>query len=76
MTYGVTALADISADDYELAEAALAATDTKPEDLAALKASPAPAMRMLRDECGWTVGKAKCVLDLIALGYGSRGRKV
>jgi hypothetical protein len=75
MTY-VTAPADISADDYELAEAALVATDTKPEDLASLRTSPAPALRMLRDECGWTLGKAKCVLDLIAAGYGARGRKI
>jgi hypothetical protein len=72
MTYGVTAPADISAEDYELAEAALAATDTKPEDLASLHASSAPAMRMLRDECGWTLGKAKCVLDLIVAGYGRK----
>lgn len=72
MTYGVTAPADISAEDYELAEAALVATDTKPEELATLRASPAPALRMLRDECGWTLGKAKCVLDLIAAGYGAR----
>lgn len=70
--YGVTAPADISAEDYELAEAVLAVTDIKPEELAALRVSAAPAMRMLRDECGWTIGKAKCVLDLIAAGYSRR----
>lgn len=55
---------DISADDYELAEAALAATDTQTLE------SIAPALRMLRDECGWPIGKAKRVLDLIQISRG------
>ena len=56
--------ADISSDDYELAEAALAATDTQPRE------SIAPALRMLRDECGWAIGKAKRVLELIQISRG------
>lgn len=63
MTYGVTANVDISADDYELAEAALAAGAVRLGD------SIAPALRMLRDECGWTLGKAKCVIDLIQASW-------
>lgn len=66
MTYGKTASADISADDYELAEAALAATNSRQGESVA-------AIRMLRDECGWTLGKAKRVIDLIRIGQG-RGR--
>jgi len=42
-----------SADDYELAEAAMASSTCK-----------AAAMRMLRDECGWTLRQAILVLDL------------
>lgn len=66
MAYGVSASAGISADDYELAEAALAASNSKPGKCVA-------AIRMLRDECGWTLGKAKCVIDLIYAGQW-RGR--
>lgn len=53
-----------SADDYELAEAALAATNTRIGD------SIAPALRMLRDECGWTLRKAKYLIDMIQAGQG------
>ena len=67
LPYGVTAGADIDADDYELAEAALAATDTRNGE------PVARALRMLRDECGWTLGKAKCVIDLIQASQ-PRGR--
>ena len=45
----------MTSDDYELAEAALAASDG---------CEPA-AMRMLRDECGWTLRQAYDALQRI-----------
>lgn len=59
---------DITAEDFELAEAALVVTDTRPG------AATVPAIRLLRDECGWTLRKAKKVLDLIRAGRGSQWR--
>ena len=47
----------MTSDDYELAEAALAATD----------GSEPAAMRMLRDECGWTLRRAYEALRRIKL---------
>jgi hypothetical protein len=44
----------ITADDYELAEVALASSD-----------SEAAALRMLRDECGWTLRHGLTVIRLI-----------
>jgi hypothetical protein len=44
----------ITADDYELAEVALASSD-----------SEASALRMLRDECGWTLRRGLTVIRLI-----------
>lgn len=45
----------ITADDYELVEAALATTDGN---------EPA-ALRLLRDECGWTLRHGYAVLQLV-----------
>jgi len=45
----------ITADDYELAEAALSASDDV----------EAAAMRMLRNECGWTLQHALNVIRLV-----------
>lgn len=50
----------ITADDYELAEVALASTD-----------SEAAALRMLRDECGWTLRHGLNVIQMIR---GASGR--
>lgn len=51
----------ITADDYELAEAALAASE-----------SEAGAMRILRDECGWTLRHALNVIRLVQAQNGTR----
>ena len=51
---------EITADDYELAEAALASSD-----------SEAAALRMLRDECGWTLRRGLTVIRLIRLIQGA-----
>jgi hypothetical protein len=53
----------ITADDYELAEVALAAAD----------GVEAVAMRMLRDECGWTLRHALNMLRLIQAAGGRPG---
>ena len=58
-SYGASV--EVSADDFELAETALVATDSLPA-----------ALRLLRDECGWTLGKAKCVVDLVKIANGQR----
>jgi len=50
---------EIGADDYELAEAALVATDAGIDD------SIAPALRLLRDECGWTLHKSRIAVDRV-----------
>lgn len=58
----------IDADDYELAEAALAATGIDPRRH--YPSHGVDAIRILHDECGWTLGKAKQVLDLIWASHG------
>jgi hypothetical protein len=50
----------ITADDYELAEAALLSTNDV----------RAAAMRMLRDECGWSLKKAIDVIELVWMSQG------
>lgn len=52
----------VSADDYELAEAALAASENV----------VAAAMRMLRDECGWTLRQAHDVIRFVQIQRGDR----
>lgn len=47
---------DITADDFELAEAARACTPSQLD-----------AIRMLRDECGWPLRKSLRILDLLRL---------
>ena len=56
----------MTADDYELAEAALAASD----------GSEPRALRMLRDECGWTLRQAHEAVQRIKLMAGRASTKV
>ena len=48
---------NLDADDYEMAEAALAVANHP--------SSIVPALRILRDECGWPLSKAKAALDMV-----------
>jgi len=49
----------ITMDDYVLAEVALLSSQTKSD-----------AIRMLRDECGWTIRHAANVIELILAERG------
>ena len=55
----------MTSDDYELAEAALAASE----------GSEPAALRMLRDECGWTLRQALDAVRRVKLMSDLRQRK-
>ncbi len=53
---------DIIADEYELAEAALASSEGKTGE----------ACKMLRDECGWDLRRAMVVIKLVRAQQGAK----